>query len=79
MSFCGLVVKYPADPRIWIKVRIYNPALLLSIDDGFRGLADHVRKFVECLDITDEVEARKRDGGEVALPDLAGCVARKVS
>ena len=53
-GYCGMVVSYPPDPLLRIKVRVYNVTRPFN---DFREIAYRTRALVYCLDVTEAVEA----------------------
>ncbi len=55
-EFCVLRARYPLDPRIIDKTRIYNPPSMDQLDAHFNEIAALTVSIALCLDVTDQIE-----------------------
>ncbi|MTI02432.1 hypothetical protein [Roseibium sp. RKSG952] len=59
-EFCGLRARYPLDPRIIVKTRIYHPPPMDQLDAYFEKVAELTVSIALCLDITDQLKQDAR-------------------
>lgn len=55
-EFCVLRARYPLDPRIIVKTRIYDPPPMDQLDAYFKEVAELTVSIALCLDITEQLE-----------------------
>ncbi|WP_224816305.1 hypothetical protein [Hasllibacter sp. MH4015] len=68
VSLCVVRATYPPDDLIWLKARLYFPENPADRPDFFHRVAERMREFAYCLDVTETPSNPREDN-----PALTGC------